>query len=563
MGQRLQLNKGISRSRSGDDYATDALIERMTRRCRGLTKAEQRAQQAAACERAAEARRRLWYMLMLDAPLRLADALRERSAEGEDYSNRQGIKELRLALAGWLEKWDAEESRHEAKQGRRYRGAARRRAMPLWSLTRWPAMTEANEKALARAWPFVDRVADRDGLCLLAASEGQGGDIGEARALWLAEIEAVCEWNAKLAIATAAKFFAGDSLTLTMSDLIMESWDGLRRAAMDYDPSTAKFSTHGVNWCGQRVRKAIETGTLIHTPTWIREIMGALRRGSKSWADADKARRKAAAKARRAGENAGAAGEQAMRAALAKAEAGSVLRPLDPAEVLAACEEIAGGVSEERGSELLADVLGMDDRQAAAVAFDVTGGGDDAAEAALWHVGRAHGKKPTAILAALRTAPHRIDSIDSERDDEEARPQVVLVADVGDRSGEAEAAVLDREMRELLDRLAARDEEGRDQAEVIRRFYGLAGIRGDKDSATLTAIASAPLESGRIVHRNQAAKLRDVGLAWMRRQAGVKPPPVRLLCTNATGHREGAGLRMARAARRLRRRPARPLAVAA
>ena len=116
------------------------------------------------------------------------------------------------------------------------------------------------------------------------------------------------------------------------------------------------------------VRKAIETGTLIHTPTWIREIMGALRRGSKSWADADKARRKAAAKARRAGENAGAAGEQAMRAALAKAEAGSVLRPLDPAEVLAACEEIAGGVSEERGSELLADVLGMDDRQAVAVA---------------------------------------------------------------------------------------------------------------------------------------------------------------------------------------------------
>ena len=85
MGQRLQLNKGISRSRSGDDYATDALIERMTRRCRGLTKAEQRAQQAAACERAAEARRRLWYMLMLDAPLRLAEALREGNMGFMDY----------------------------------------------------------------------------------------------------------------------------------------------------------------------------------------------------------------------------------------------------------------------------------------------------------------------------------------------------------------------------------------------------------------------------------------------------------------------------------------------
>ena len=549
----FQLSKAPSASRN--DQETEELIERLTRAGSGMPKKERAKKAAETCEDVYLERRSLWTTLMAHAPRRLARGLRERAADRDDYSNRQGIADLRVALADWLDAWDAEQVKEEERAKRR--GKQHRRQLPLWGLSSWPTLTPQNEKALASSWPYVDMIADRDGQCLLAASVGQTGIVGRAHRRFEVALGKASAWNSRLAIATAKTFFAGDSVSLTMVDLILESMDGLYRGLMDYDPSKGRPSTHLVTWCRQRVSKALETGTMIHVPSWVRQTVSAVRRGCPAWLKADEARRKAIAKTKQA--------KRAGKPAPARVDHSpgiGAVGPLDQATVVNAVAEIEAGVSVDRARDLLVDDLGMHPSLASWAAVAIVSEQDPTERGLLSmrHIATAHNRKASATLEALRHAPIHFASLDPSWDEDSQRPGIVLSSTDERDDTEAEIWIQTTEMLGLLDDLAKRDEDGAEQAEIIRRSYGLGGaelLSERPESEALKHIAKAGLETtGRRVHRNKAASMRAEGIAWMRGQVceeEVPAPGVFLLASpQARGCLEGAGARLARACRRLR-----------
>jgi len=308
------------------------------------------------------------------------------------------------------------------------------------------------------------------------------------------------------------------------------------------------------------VSKALETGTMIHVPSWVRQTVSAIRRGCHAWVKADKARRKALAESRKG-----------KRGRPSKDQPGpgpaplSAVGPLDQAAVVAAIAEIEAGVTGPRARALLVDDLGLHPSLASwAAGVLVMAAEEERGGLAMAHIAEAHGRKAEAILEALRHSPIHFSSLDPAWDEDSQRPGVVLASTDERDDTEAEAWIQTKEMLGLLDDLAGRDDEGAEQAEIIRRSYGLGGLEllsERPESEALTAIAKSGREStGRKIHRNKASALRDEGISWMReRIADVtcqeKPPTPRVfrLCSpQARGYLEPTGARLARACRRLR-----------
>lgn len=554
----------------GSDPSTEWMIRRLTSKGAGLSKKEQAELRKASSAEMYKSRRELWLALVFEDAEALASAFDERADDSDDFSNRQKIGELRHALAAWArgfsKAWKAKEKR-AAK-----RGKTLDRQLPLFGPVSWPTLSADNERAMMRSWPHIDLVADRDGAVLLSVAS-------ESRSPWvrraLARVERArqneIEWNGKLVVATCNKFFAGDTLCLSLSDLLSVGQEGLARGTMDLNPNAGASSTHYVTWISQRIRRAIEKGTLIHVPSWIRDANAAIRRGSTAWQKADKARRKAitgfrapkssplmitsdehgisysvAVGAKPGGK---AAGAVAFRKALARVPHRLIVSPIDPHEAHKAIQALDGGVDAETAVDLMTASLGLTDKTAEEI---VKSGGDVSARA-LDVLSKATKLKPDTIRKAIAQAPHYVASLDQRGrvtgDDEDDRPAIVLVAEEDDGEAQAEKALLWRQLGEGIEHLCETGESGQEQAEIIRRSYGLEG-----PEESLTAIASEPLQStGRTINRNKAKELRTAGVAWLTAWAGEEVVTVtRLSYGRARGHRTPRGLMCARSARRLR-----------
>lgn len=508
---RPEMTKGrgdgadVARRRGEHDDAAEWLIQRLCRRGepgRGRKVREANAAaQVAACTAVYHARRALWHALSAWEPEEVVKAMRERSDDGDDYSNRKGISELRSAVAGWLAP-PPRPSHAEMKaigideRGRRAAMRSWLRALENWNGRKfaeragqtlmflpdeWPTLSSDNARALTRVWPHVDLVADRDGNATLAASdtsekatEKRGRELHpaviKARLDFDKALEEAIDWNGRLVVATATStFFVGDGMSITLADLLCAGHDGLRRGLMDFDPNTARPSTYLVEWIAQRIRRCLESAGIIHVPTWVRETI---------------------AKIRKAG--------------------------VDPVALAALVPAIEAG---NASADEVAEVLGWTAAEAERVGVDH---GATPPEV-LAGLSKKTGIAVSTIVGALAVAPTRIDSLDARgrvRDDDEGddRPAIVLVAEEVDGAAEIEAAVQGGELAAALATLATSGTAGAEQAEVLRRLYGLVG-----PEETLASIAETRLQStGRRVNRNTVAHLRDAGTAALARLMGAE-----------------------------------------
>lgn len=273
-------------------------------------------------------RRELWRLAERLVPLRLAAALRARSAVN-DPTGRDGVRELRLAIADWLDpppccRWCRQPMR-EGDEGRACPGHLSRRRECLASRARrrlnvvarcgtlalYPAgYADLRTMAAALACPkgasrHYDVAADRDGKALLAATaalpprdpadadawrdeglrllhaavqaarEADGGRplpgvLVAARKALDAARNASVKVNGRMGVNVQLRYGA-PSGGVTRADLVQGAAAGLDRAAMDYDSREAKFTTYAAAWARQGVGEALSSRDLVDTPAWVLE----------------------------------------------------------------------------------------------------------------------------------------------------------------------------------------------------------------------------------------------------------------------------------------------------
>ena len=289
----------------------------------------------AAAEAVLPLRRALWRAAETYAPARLAACLRVR-ARATDQTGRGGVRELRAALADWLDPPPAcKRCRRVIVPGSEKVGCGARRGGPngapgrrLACLPdRRPAAVRAGREArcgtlalfaptladphVAEAWAkfsgAADVVCDRDGRALLAATAPNGArlppEFAEALAALAASmhpapdagppqqvlgarrrferaVDDAIRANGRLILATQVKYYKAAGATMR-ADLVQGAAMGLRRALMDYDASavhkngmTARIASYSIPWIRQGAGEAYAERDLLGTPDWV----GALRR---------------------------------------------------------------------------------------------------------------------------------------------------------------------------------------------------------------------------------------------------------------------------------------------
>ena len=288
----------------------------------------------AAAEAVLPLRRALWRAAEMYAPARLAACLRVR-ARATDQTGRGGVRELRAALADWLDPPPtckrcrrvivpgSDEVGCGARRGGPNAPGRRLRCLP----DRRPAAVRAGREArcgtlalfaptladphVAAAWAkfsgAADVVCDRDGRALLAATAPKGArlpdefaealaslaasmhpepDIGPpaqvqaARRRFERAVDDAIRANGRLILATQVKYYKAAGATMR-ADLVQGAAMGLRRALMDYDASaihkngmTARIASYSIPWIRQGAGEAYAERDLLGTPDWV----GALRR---------------------------------------------------------------------------------------------------------------------------------------------------------------------------------------------------------------------------------------------------------------------------------------------
>jgi len=288
----------------------------------------------AAAEAVLPLRRALWRAAETYAPARLAACLRVR-ARATDQTGRGGVRELRAALADWLDPPptckrcrrvivpESEDVGCGARRGGPNGPGRRLRCLP----DRRPAAVRAGREArcgtlalfaptladphVAAAWAkfsgAADVVCDRDGRALLAATAPKGARLPPEFAEALASLAAsmhptpdagppaqvlgarrrferavddAIRANGRLILATQVKYYKAAGATMR-ADLVQGAAMGLRRALMDYDASavhkngmTARIASYSIPWIRQGAGEAYAERDLLGTPDWI----GALRR---------------------------------------------------------------------------------------------------------------------------------------------------------------------------------------------------------------------------------------------------------------------------------------------
>ena len=279
-------------------------------------------------------RRALWRAAETYAPARLAACLRVR-ARATDQTGRGGVRELRAALADWLDPPPTcKRCRRVIVAGSDKVGCGARRGGPNVPGRRLaclpdlrPAAVRAGREArcgtlalfaptladphVAEAWAkfsgAADVVCDRDGRALLAATapkdarlppefaEALAGlaasmhpapDAGPppqvlgARRRFERAVDDAIRANGRLILATQVKYYKAAGATMR-ADLVQGAAMGLRRALMDYDHTavhkngmTARIASYSIPWIRQGAGEAYAERDLLGTPDWV----GALRR---------------------------------------------------------------------------------------------------------------------------------------------------------------------------------------------------------------------------------------------------------------------------------------------
>lgn len=288
----------------------------------------------AAAEAVLPLRRGLWRAAETYAPARLAACLRVR-ARATDQTGRGGVRELRAALADWLDPPPTcKRCRRVIVPGSEDVGCGARRGGPngpgrrLRCLPdRRPAAVRAGREArcgtlalfaptladphVAEAWAkfsgAADVVCDRDGRALLAATApkdarlppefaealaglaasmhpapdvGPPAQVQAARRRFERAVDDAIRANGRLILATQVKYYKAAGATMR-ADLVQGAAMGLRRALMDYDASavhkngmTARIASYSIPWIRQGAGEAYAERDLLGTPDWV----GALRR---------------------------------------------------------------------------------------------------------------------------------------------------------------------------------------------------------------------------------------------------------------------------------------------
>lgn len=288
----------------------------------------------AAAEAVLPLRRALWRAAETYAPARLAACLRVR-ARATDQTGRGGVRELRAALADWLDPPPTcKRCRRVIVPGSEDVGCGARRGGPngpgrrLRCLPdRRPAAVRAGREArcgtlalfaptladphVAEAWAkfsgAADVVCDRDGRALLAATApkdarlppefaealaglaasmhpmpdaGPPAQVQAARRRFERAVDDAIRANGRLILATQVKYYKAAGATMR-ADLVQGAAMGLRRALMDYDASavhkngmTARIASYSIPWIRQGAGEAYAERDLLGTPDWV----GALRR---------------------------------------------------------------------------------------------------------------------------------------------------------------------------------------------------------------------------------------------------------------------------------------------
>lgn len=270
-------------------------------------------------------RRALWRAAETYAPARLAACLRVR-ARATDQTGRGGVRELRAALADWLDPPPTcKRCRRVIVAGSDKVGCGARRGGPNVPGRRLaclpdlrPAAVRAGREArcgtlalfsptlthplVAEAWQkfsgAADVVCDRDGRALLAATSALAARLPPEFAEALAAhaptphqvlgvrrafdraVDGAIRANGRLILATQVKYYKAAGATMR-ADLVQGAAMGLRRALMDYDHSavhkngmTARIASYSIPWIRQGAGEAYAERDLLGTPDWV----GALRR---------------------------------------------------------------------------------------------------------------------------------------------------------------------------------------------------------------------------------------------------------------------------------------------
>lgn len=270
-------------------------------------------------------RRALWRAAETYAPARLAACLRVR-ARATDQTGRGGVRELRAALADWLDPPPTcKRCRRVIVAGSDKVGCGARRGGPNVPGRRLaclpdlrPAAVRAGREArcgtlalfsptlthplVADAWAkfsgAADVVCDRDGRALLAATAPLAARLPPEFAEALAAhaptphqvlgvrrafdraVDGAIRANGRLILATQVKYYKAAGATMR-ADLVQGAAMGLRRALMDYDHSavhkngmTARIASYSIPWIRQGAGEAYAERDLLGTPDWV----GALRR---------------------------------------------------------------------------------------------------------------------------------------------------------------------------------------------------------------------------------------------------------------------------------------------
>lgn len=277
------------------------------------------------------ARRALWRLMEQYRPLALAAALRDRLATS-DQTGKGGVRELREALADWLDpplrcrrcarpirdrnapgpcRLSPERPRKQtphrrtpssplpplpcrARTGRAHhasRAAGTRDArgnlldgltLSLFTPVQADPSCAAAAKMLRHGGPSAyDLVVDRDCRVLLAALSAPPAKHGpptrdeDARDRRLAAARRAFERALEQAVRHNGRLVLGVQAryftprgSVTRADLLQGGLMGLRRALLDYDSRVAKISTYAINWIYQGMGEVFSGRDAVSVPDW-------------------------------------------------------------------------------------------------------------------------------------------------------------------------------------------------------------------------------------------------------------------------------------------------------
>lgn len=332
------------------------------------------------------------------------------------------------------------------------------------------------------------------------------------------------------------------------ADLIQGAAMGNDRAAMDYDPTQARYTTYGAAWIRQGVGEARSGRDLVGTPDWLASLRGALEDRLPGVSRADLLR------AVEAVCEAVAPDAPPTVRARAPGLAADLVRLLLDAEVR---ENLPGtrparyvrrNLFADRSDDAVACAAAQAVRTAvgkSAKRKPATPAGDEDPERARerlagWIARRLQIARATGsgLLSALRhSAPVfvQVGAGGDEDDDAQGtdgaggteRQAAVLVAPDDIEREEAERLARDRWAAALQALSAVRlgeglrsDVRGAECAEVVRRHHGLDSVaedRGGQTGESFGSIAASPLVcSGRTLSRQAICKIYNRGIAALR-----------------------------------------------